>query len=60
VHPPSGCYFHPRCPWVMDVCSQVEPEMKEWRPGHLTACHLYDPEHTGKPVEDLDQAERVY
>jgi len=60
VNPPSGCHFHPRCPWVMDVCSQVEPEMKEWRPGHLTACHLYDPEHTGKPVEDLDQAERVY
>ena len=60
VNPPSGCYFHPRCPWVMDVCSQVEPEMKEWRPGHLTACHLYDPEHTAKPVEDLDEAERVY
>lgn len=60
VNPPSGCYFHPRCPWVMDVCSQVEPEMKEWRPGHLTACHLYDPEHTAKPVEDLDKAQRVY
>ena len=60
VNPPSGCYFHPRCPWVMDVCSQVEPERKEWRPGHTTACHLYDPDHIATPVENLDEAPRVY
>jgi len=60
VNPPSGCHFHPRCPWVMDVCSQVEPERKEWRPGHSVACHLYDPDHMATPIEDLDQAPRVY
>jgi oligopeptide/dipeptide ABC transporter ATP-binding protein len=60
VNPPSGCYFHPRCPWVMDVCSQVEPERKEWRPGHSTACHLYDPEHIATPIENLDNTPRVY
>ena len=60
VNPPSGCYFHPRCPWVMDVCSQVEPERKEWRPEHSAACHLYDPEHIATPIEDLDKAPRVY
>jgi len=62
VNPPSGCRFHPRCPWVLDVCSQVEPELKEHRPGHWISCHLYDPEYVtgGKPYENLDEAPRVY
>ena len=55
VNPPSGCYFHPRCPWVIGVCSRVEPELKEWGPGHLTACHLYDPEHMKEPITSLDE-----
>jgi oligopeptide transport system ATP-binding protein len=38
--PPSGCRFHTRCPQAMDICSQAEPEWKESRPGHWTACHL--------------------
>ena len=39
--PPSGCYFHPRCPYAKDDCSTVEPELKESArlPGHWTACH---------------------
>lgn len=62
VNPPSGCRFHPRCPWVMDVCSQVEPPLKEYAPGHFVACHLYDPEYVtgGRPYENLDAAPRVY
>ena len=32
---PSGCKFHPRCPYAMDVCKQKEPELKEVKPGHL-------------------------
>ena len=39
---PTGCRFHPRCPFVMEKCSQVEPLLDELRPGHTTACHLYD------------------
>ncbi|GBD10776.1 Oligopeptide transport ATP-binding protein OppF [bacterium HR23] len=38
---PTGCRFHPRCPWAMPHCSQVEPTMREVRPGHRVACHLY-------------------
>ena len=41
LNPPSGCRFHPRCPWVMDRCSNEEPEMREVAPKHLVSCHLY-------------------
>jgi oligopeptide/dipeptide ABC transporter ATP-binding protein len=41
LNPPSGCAFHPRCPFVMDRCSQDEPELRELAPGHRVACHLY-------------------
>ena len=34
ANPPSGCRFHPRCPYAKDICSRVKP-------GHLVACHLY-------------------
>ncbi len=39
--PPVGCHFHPRCPKVMKICSQVDPEMKEVEENHFVACHLY-------------------
>jgi peptide/nickel transport system ATP-binding protein len=39
---PTGCRFHPRCPFVMDKCKQIEPPLVELAPGHLAACHLYD------------------
>ncbi|MGB9767805.1 ABC transporter ATP-binding protein [Dictyoglomus turgidum] len=41
VNPPLGCRFHPRCPNVMDICSKEEPKLKEIKPGHFVACHLY-------------------
>jgi len=40
IHLPSGCPFHPRCPYVMDVCLKTEPELAESESGHLVACHL--------------------
>ena len=42
ANPPSGCKFHTRCKDCMKICSEVNPEWKEIRPGHFCACHLYD------------------
>jgi peptide/nickel transport system ATP-binding protein len=39
ANPPSGCYFHPRCRYKVDVCEQVEPKLRELRPDHFVACH---------------------
>ena len=41
LNPPKGCRFHPRCPYVMDVCKTVDPELIANKPEHLVACHLY-------------------
>ncbi|MBM7699011.1 ABC transporter ATP-binding protein [Kurthia huakuii] len=44
-NPPSGCTFHTRCPFKMDICTQQEPIFKEVKPGHSVACHLYNDAH---------------
>ena len=36
---PSGCYFHPRCRYAVDICSQEEPQLRELRPDHFVSCH---------------------
>ncbi|MCS7178220.1 MAG: dipeptide ABC transporter ATP-binding protein [Anaerolineae bacterium] len=39
ANPPKGCNFNTRCPVVMDVCYEVEPEYREVKQGHWVACH---------------------
>jgi len=39
ANPPSGCYFHPRCMYVQDICKAEEPEFRELSPGHFVKCH---------------------
>ncbi len=38
---PPGCTFHPRCPKVMNICSQKEPSKTTISAGHYVSCHLY-------------------
>lgn len=39
VNPPKGCNFNTRCPVVMDICKEEEPEYKEISTEHWVACH---------------------
>jgi peptide/nickel transport system ATP-binding protein len=41
IKPPSGCRFHPRCPYAMEICKREKPVTVEVRPKHLVSCHLY-------------------
>jgi oligopeptide/dipeptide ABC transporter ATP-binding protein len=42
LNPPSGCTFHPRCPFAMPRCSVEVPALREVGSGHRVSCHLYD------------------
>ena len=43
IHKPSGCAFHNRCPYCMDICKKEDPVLRyHGADGHMTACHLYD------------------
>jgi len=40
VNPPSGCRFHPRCPKMIPICKEEEPQLIEIGKDHYVACHL--------------------
>ena len=40
MNPPSGCPFHTRCSYCMDICREKKPELKKMADGTLVACHL--------------------
>ena len=40
LNPPFGCRFHPRCPYVENICGRDEPELREIEPGHKVSCHF--------------------
>ena len=44
-NPPTGCRFHPRCPYAMEVCKTTVPRLEEVgvQAGHRVACHLVNP-----------------
>ncbi len=39
ANPPSGCYFHPRCEYVQEICRTEEPTWDEVSQGHFVKCH---------------------
>ncbi len=38
ISPPSGCRFHPRCPYATEICSQEVPEFKDMGGQHYASC----------------------
>ena len=43
-NPPSGCKFHTRCPFAMDICKQDKPQLRAISEDHIVSCHLYGEE----------------
>jgi oligopeptide transport system ATP-binding protein len=41
VNPPKGCNFSTRCPKVLDICKEEEPEFRDYGSGHWVACWLH-------------------
>jgi len=41
INPPSGCRFHPRCPYAMDICKNHEPQLISIGKTHSVSCFLY-------------------
>lgn len=44
INPPSGCNFHTRCPYAIEECKKVEPQLVEIKPRHFAACIRISPE----------------
>jgi oligopeptide/dipeptide ABC transporter ATP-binding protein len=42
ANPPAGCYFHPRCRYVKEVCKREAPAYLDLGGGHFVACHVAD------------------
>src|SRR5699024_1585787 len=42
INPPSGCPFHERCPFAMDMCKTNTPDLQDVGGGHIASCHLVD------------------
>src|SRR6476659_533060 len=43
INPPSGCRFHTRCPWAIEACKEVVPQLVEIKPAHFAACIRISP-----------------
>jgi oligopeptide/dipeptide ABC transporter ATP-binding protein len=49
LNPPAGCLFHTRCPYVVERCRSLRPQLVN-DAGHATACHLWPDLPAAKPV----------
>ncbi|MHA1985068.1 MAG: ABC transporter ATP-binding protein [Promethearchaeota archaeon] len=49
IYPPSGCRFHPRCDFRLEICDKVRPSSLEVGDNHFVDCHLFDPKYKDSP-----------
>lgn len=57
THLPTGCRFHPRCPYATERCARENPPTYVRPDGHEVACFLYDPEN---PLPKVEKEVRDY
>ena len=50
LRPPSGCHFHPRCPYALPMCRSIDPPLVEVAPGHHVACVRRPPGGDSAPL----------
>ena len=58
IYPPSGCRFHPRCDFRLDICDRVRPRFTEISDRYFVACHLFDPEYKDSPKYKWSKQEK--
>ena len=58
IYPPSGCRFHPRCDYRLDVCEKVRPTFTKIDDKYFVACHLFDPEYKESPEYEWGESEK--
>lgn len=58
INPPSGCRFHPRCPYAFEICPNQEPPLEDIGGDHRVACHLPQAHAASKvaPVSSTGQS----
>ncbi len=60
-NPPSGCYFHPRCPYAQDICRVEPPALEEIKPNHYARCHFArELNLAGVAPEDINNASTLF
>ncbi len=59
IHVPSGCAFHPRCPYRFAPCDTERPDLRDRGGGHADACHLSVDQKAANRRERLDMQEPV-
>ena len=60
IYPPSGCRFHPRCDYRLEVCNKLRPRWLEIANRYFIACHLYDPENKDSPKYKWEKEDDSY
>ena len=56
---PSGCPFHPRCPYATEICSQEDPPLVDIGGSHFAACHHADKVTRDQAIWDEKEAEKL-